>query len=177
MKKYLPLILLALVSCKGFLEEVPTTSLSEKDVYDSPQALEANINGCYLTLNNSSLWKGTMYEYFQTGSGLISWGGNRTTDEWLDGMYFTKYSTDIIGNKNVWTAVWLGINRCNRLIDNLPDSPVYEGFKTEIEAEARLIRAHFYFTAVRIWGDVPILTSSPALTSGVQAALPFTRGI
>ena len=50
MKKYLPLILLALVSCKGFLEEVPTTSLSEKDVYDSPQALEANINGCYLTI-------------------------------------------------------------------------------------------------------------------------------
>ena len=161
MKKYLPLILLALVSCKGFLEEVPTTSLSEKDVYDSPQALEANINGCYLTLNNSSLWKGTMYEYFQTGSGLIIWGGNRTTDEWLDGMYFTKYSTDIIGNKNVWTAVWLGINRCNRLIDNLPDSSVDEGFKKEIEAEARLIRAHFYFTAVRIWGDVPLLTSSP----------------
>ena len=83
MKKYLPLILLALVSCKGFLEEVPTTSLSEKDVYDSPQALEANINGCYLTLNNSSLWKGTMYEYFQTGSGLIIWSGNRTTDEVL----------------------------------------------------------------------------------------------
>ena len=161
MKKYLPLILLALVSCKGFLEEVPTTSLSEKDVYDSPQALEANINGCYLTLNNSSLWKGTMYEYFQTGSGLIIWGGNRTTDEWLDGMYFTKYSTDIIGNKNVWTAVWLGINRCNRLIDNLADSPVDAGFKKEIEAEARFIRAVFYYTAVRIWGDVPLIEYSP----------------
>lgn len=176
MKKYLPLILLMLVSCKGFLEEVPTTSLSEKDVYDSPQALEANINGCYLTLNNSSLWKGTMYEYFQTGSGLIIWGGNRTTDEWLDGMYFTKYSTDVIGNKNVWTAVWLGINRCNRLIDNLPDSPVDEGFKKEIEAEARLIRAHFYFTAVRIWGDVPILTTSPAVSSDLyNSRQPFWK--
>ena len=162
MRKILPVILLlALTSCSKFLYEVPTTSLSDDSVYDSPQALEANINGCYLTLNNVSLWKGTMNEYFQTGSGLIIWGGNRTTDEWLDGMYFTKYSTSVTGNKNVWTAVWLGINRCNRLIDNLPGSPVDEDFKREIEAEARLIRAHFYFTAVRIWGDVPILTHSP----------------
>ena len=161
MRKYIAIILLVLSSCKGFLEETPTTSLSEDSVYDSPQALEANINGCYLSLNNISLWKGTMYEYFQTGSGLIIWGGNRTTDEWLDGMYFTKYSTDLIGNKNLWNALWLGINRCNRLIDQLPESPVEDDFKREIEAEARFLRAFLYFTAVRIYGDVPILTSSP----------------
>ncbi len=161
MKKFLTAILIVLTSCSGFLNEVPTTSLSEEDVYDSPQALEANINGCYLTMNNTSLWKGTMYEYFQTGSGLIIWGGQRTTDEWLDGMFFTKYSTSTTGNKNIWTAVWLGINRCNRLIDHLPDSPVDEGFKKEIEAEARFIRAIFYYTAVRIWGDVPLIKSSP----------------
>ena len=70
MRKYIAIILLVLSSCKGFLEETPTTSLSEDSVYDSPQALEANINGCYLSLNNISLWKGTMYEYFQTGSGV-----------------------------------------------------------------------------------------------------------
>ena len=62
MKKFLTAILIGLPSCSGFLNEVPTTSLSEEDVYDSPQAREANINGCYLTLNNLSLWKGTMYE-------------------------------------------------------------------------------------------------------------------
>ena len=143
MRKYIAIILLVLSSCKGFLEETPTTSLSEDSVYDSPQALEANINGCYLSLNNISLWKGTMYEYF------------------LDGMYFTKYSTDLIGNKNLWNALWLGINRCNRLIDQLPESPVEDDFKREIEAEARFLRAFLYFTAVRIYGDIPILTSSP----------------
>ena len=55
MRKYIAIILLVLSSCKGFLEETPTTSLSEDSVYDSPQALEANINGCYLSLNNISL--------------------------------------------------------------------------------------------------------------------------
>ena len=164
MKKVLYTMLAALLflqSCSGFLDEKPTTSLSEVDVYNSEQALETNINGCWLTMNNVSLWKGTMYEYFQSGSGLIVWGGERATDEWLDGMYFTKYSTSLTGNKNLWIAVWLGINRCNRLLDNLPGSPVDEGFKKEIAGEARLLRAHFYFTAARIWGDVPILESSP----------------
>ena len=156
------LMVLALTaSCSGFLEEYQTTSLTDKDVYDSEQALETNVNGLYLTLNNVSLWKGTMYEYFQTGSGLFIWGGNRTTDEWLDGMNFTKYSTSLTGNKNLWTALWLGISRCNRLLDNLPGSPVDNAFKKEIEAEARFLRAHFYFTAVRIYGDVPLIETAP----------------
>ena len=34
-------------------------------------------------------------------------------------------------------------------------------FKTEIEAEARFLRAHFYFTAVRIYGDIPLIAISP----------------
>lgn len=156
---------MALLSCTGFLEEKRTTSFSEDQIYDTEQALEANMYGCYLTMHNTALWKGTMSEYIHTASGLLIWGKERLTDEWLSAMYLTRYSNSIGGNENIWDALWTGINRCNRLIDNLPDSPVDEAYKLEIEAEARFIRAIMYYTAVRLWGDVPIIKTSPKVES------------
>lgn len=168
MKHFISIIFTALCfwSCSDFLEEHKTTSLSDNEIYDSEQALECNINGCYLSLHGTSLWKGgTFNEYLGSASAMLLWGGDRTSDEWLDAMYLTKYSTSNAGNKNIWIQIWAGINRCNRLLDNLPGSPVEAAYKTEIEAEARLLRAIFYYTAVRLWGDVPIIRTSPVSSS------------
>lgn len=168
MKRFISTIfsVLLVCSCSGFLDEEMTTSLSEDEIYDTEHALECNINGCYLSLHGTALWKGgTFHEYIGSASAMFLWGGDRTSDEWLDAMYLTKYSTSNAGNKNVWTQIWAGINRCNRLMDNLPSSPVDEGYKTEIEAEAKFLRAIFYFTAVRLWGDVPIIRHSPETPS------------
>ena len=93
---------IALISCTGFLDEKRTTSFTDDQIYDSEQALEANIYGCYLTLHNTALWKGTMSEYIHTASGLLIWGKERLTDEWLSGMYFTRYSNSIGGNESIW---------------------------------------------------------------------------
>lgn len=162
MRKLIILVCLcvSVFSCT-FLDEKMPTSFAEDQIYDTEQALEANIYGCYLTLHNTALWKGSMSEYLHTASGLLVWGGQRLTDEWLSGMNLTRYSTSKGGNENIWNAIWAGINRCNRLLDNLPASPVDEGFKLETEAEAKFIRATLYYTAVRLWGDVPIITKSP----------------
>jgi len=156
-------------SCKGFLDENPTTSLSETTVYTTEAALEAQVVGCYETLHSSLLWKGQMAEFWHTASGLMIWKGLRATDEWLDGLLFAKYSTTNSGNKSIWNALWTGVNRCNRLLDNLPASPVDAGYKAEIEGEVKFIRAWLYFTLVRIWGDVPMLKSSPSSLSDVNS--------
>lgn len=149
--------LAAMPACSGFLDQNPTTSLSEKTVYSSESTLESQVTGCYLSMHDSYLWKGCMAEFFHTSSGLLMWKGIRNTDEWLDGLNFAKYSTNDAGNTRIWRALYSGINRCNRLLAALPDSPVEQSFKTEVEAEVRLIRAILYFTAVRIWGDVPLI--------------------
>ena len=154
-------VALAFPACSGFLDENPKTSLSEITVYRTEAALEAQVYGNWLALHSGSLWKGTMNEFLHTGSGLLMWKGQRKEDEWLDGMNFAKYSTTKWGNGDIWTALYSGVNRCNRLLDALPSSPVDEGFKTEVEAETKLIRAILYYTAVRLWGDVPLVVNAP----------------
>ena len=158
-KSLLCIALFSAVSCSGFLDQTPTTSLSEKSVYSTEQAIEAQLYGCYQSLHQAALWKGTMAEFLHTASGLLIWKGQRTTDEWLEGLYFAKYSTSSAGNNNIWTQLFAGIDRCNRLIAGIHESPVTdEEFKLQEEAETRLLRAILYFTAVRIWGDVPLST-------------------
>ena len=148
-------------SCSKFLEEKSTTYYDEETVFSTPEALESQLFGVYQGMNQSRLWLGSQYEFLQAGSGLIIWKGQRMTDDWLDQLKFGKYSSTNECNANLFAQLYTGINRCNRLIENLPDSPVEQAYKTEVEAEARLVRAVFYFFAVRLWGDVPLILESP----------------
>ena len=160
--KYLSVMMLAaLVSCQGLLEEQKTTKLSEKDVYSSEESLEACIAGCYATLGSGQGWKGGMFEFLQFASGLMHWPGTKSEEHNLQCLDFTLYSNNS-WNENFYVALNQYVSKANLLIDELPASPVDPAFKLEIEAEARFIRAVCYFSLVRMYGDVPLHTSAVA---------------
>ena len=45
----------AISSCSGFLDENPTSSLSEVTAYSTEETLEAEIYGCYLSMHATGL--------------------------------------------------------------------------------------------------------------------------
>lgn len=148
------------------LDENPTTSLSKAAVYSTESGLESLLVGCYQQFKGSDMLGGRLYEYLQNGSLLIHWKGDRTQSSFQQGLDLTMYSTDQY-NQQCFTSHYCGINRCNSLIDNLPDSPVNKDYKTEVEAEAKLLRAVYYYTAVRMWGDLPLaIHSATSLENG-----------
>ncbi len=147
-------------SCQGLLMENPTTSLSETSVYSTETALEAQIYGILSSFYGSYMMQGYMNELLHSASGLVMWKGQRTQDNWLDGLKFAKYS-DTTPNQTWYTQLYAAISCCNRLLDNIPGSPVEESYKKEIEGEARFYRAVLYFYLVRLYGDVPLIVSCP----------------
>lgn len=170
--KILSILLLgAMVSCQGLLDEKKTTLLSEKDVYSTEESLEACISGCYAKIGSGQGWKGGMFEYLQEASGLVHWSGTRSEEHWLQCLDFTLYSNNT-WNEQFFIALNEYIAAANLLITKLPESPVDEGFKREIEAEARFIRAVTYFSMVRMYGDVPLRTS--AVTGEKDVNVPRT---
>ena len=64
-----------------------------------------------------------------------------------------------------WRTLYQGIRRANLVIVNLPSSSsVSEPLKTRLLGEARFLRAYFYSTLVRSFGDVPkVLEIDPPL--------------
>jgi len=165
------LTLAGTVSCEKFLTESPTTSLSESTVYASESALEADLIGLYSSIKQSSLYQGNMAEFLQNMSILIHWRSNKTTEEYTQ-CYDLGFYSDYSKNESMFKQLFCTVYRCNMLCSQLPNSPVDEAFKAEVEGEARLIRAFTYFTLVRMYGDVPLTTVPPA--SVEEANLPRT---
>lgn len=146
--------------CADFLAESSDAMLTGKMVFDTPEKLEAQIYGIVDAFDQSELFTQSMQEYLHSASGIIIWKAQRLADQWLDGLYFTKYSADP-KNSTRYAQLYTGVNRCNCLLDGLVSSPVDEDFKQEIGAEAKFYRAVFYYTLVRLYGDVPLIVKSP----------------
>lgn len=159
-------------SCVDFLEREPKTGLMEEVVYGSEAGLEASIIGCYSGMRSSSLWQGDMFELHGCASGLIHWKGDRKGDEkYEQGLNLTFFTSSAV-NQSVYAQTYAVINRINDVIAHLPESPVDEAFKTEINGEAHLLRGIMYFLAVRMWGNVP-LTLEP-FSSIAESNIPRT---
>lgn len=69
-----------------------------------------------------------------------------------------------------WNTLYEGVKRANVVIEKLPDVTMNETLKTRYIAEARFLRALFYFDLVRAWGDVPLITK--VITSPGQSRTP-----
>src|SRR5690606_13020100 len=57
-----------------------------------------------------------------------------------------------------WRNLYVGINRANAVIDNVPGVPDMDpAQQARIVAEASFLRALHYFNLVRIYGGVPLM--------------------
>ncbi len=158
---FLLLIVMSFFSCEKYLNENPATSLSEASIYNTKSGLEASIVGCYSAMGNGSLWTGDMTEFLGCSSGFIHYKGQRIGSIDYDAARDLVYYTDLGRNDGAYRAIYVIVNRANNIIENIDASSVDAQFKKEIKAEAHFIRAVVYFLAVRFWGDVPLVTSSP----------------
>jgi len=61
----------------------------------------------------------------------------------------------------MWSAYYTGIGRANRILVSVPDIEMDEQLKNRILAEARFLRATFYFDLVNKWGAVPLVLDPP----------------
>ncbi len=71
-------------------------------------------------------------------------------------VYSSAYNaTTGVINAN-WRNAYTFINTCNGVIDNAPNVPMQDALKKRMVAEAKFIRANWYFILVQFWGDVTL---------------------
>jgi hypothetical protein len=72
----------------------------------------------------------------------------------------------------LWHKYYTGIYRCNQFLAKIPDIPFEkEDLRTRYIAEARFLRAYYYFDLVRLFENVPLILTplTPADYAQVQA--------
>ena len=152
-------LIAGLASC-DFLDENMNTHYSEEDIFGSEMGLEAFVTGCYSAYAYSGFHGGPMNEWFSPASTLVHWGISTTPlsdaqKRWVECLNLTQYSKSPY-NKSMFSSLYAAIYKCNKLIAELPESPVDQTYKNQIEAEARFLRAQSYFHIVRRWGNAPL---------------------
>ncbi|WP_257091248.1 RagB/SusD family nutrient uptake outer membrane protein [Sphingobacterium sp. E70] len=132
---------------------MPTTSISDKNVFDTPARIEGVVNGIYKSLKSASLYGGRYLLYQDVrGEDFINVTANSYTayESWNNS--YSSGSNDI---NNLWSAAYTTINGANILIAAL--SPGTEVIGTELSkayiAEAKFLRAVSYFSLVTVFAQ------------------------
>lgn len=174
MKKILNILIIALVflsSCtKEFLETEKIGEQTIETFYQTDEQANMAATACY-----SQLWH---YRYVSSSFAI----GNITTDDAVKGsepgdmaditeleVFNIQPNNMLVGWK--YPRVWEGILKCNFLITNL-EGAEYPELSADIQkrviAEAKFLRAYYYFDAVRTWGGVPIIKTPLQLDQMTQ---------
>ncbi|RTZ46326.1 hypothetical protein EJ377_18390 [Chryseobacterium arthrosphaerae] len=72
------------------------------------------------------------------------------------------YTVSDDGVRGYWIGQWQAVNRCNQVITNVPKIDMDATLKERLIAEAKMLRAYFYFNLLRIYGGVPIFDGIPS---------------
>ncbi len=155
--KNIKLILFSMVavlmfaSCEDFLEEKLTADVSAGSYYTTAQGFEDAVKGTYTSLK--SYWGQEM------GCTMTAFGTDTYTNG-ADGSHkeINFYNNELNPNqtymRNTWRVMYQGINQANAVIGRAED---IEGLSEEVKnlriAEVRFLRALYYFTLVRTYGD------------------------
>jgi hypothetical protein len=154
---------LAFSSCKKILDLTPTREVGEENMWNTLEDARAGLFGVY-GLSRAALADNERYWYY---------GDVRLSD--FDGP--VREDVKAIHNNQLnaaypllealrdWRRFYAAINAANLFLERVPE--VFAKDKRYVEqnlnldvAQVKVLRAYLYFYMVRIWGDVPLITTS-----------------
>lgn len=158
MKKKSIFLVLAIVafniqSCKDFLKEDLVSDVAD-DYYQTAAGFEYGVNATYSYLK---------YVYSNERAYTLTVFGTDTYTNGADGgnKGFNWYDATLRADNTVltemWQYLWKGVNQANAVIGRSETvKDLDPAVKAQRVAEAKFLRALYYFNLVRQWGDVPL---------------------
>jgi hypothetical protein len=162
------------VQCSDDFIDLPLEgSLNLETAFNTEADAVLLVNGCYDVMQAS--WSMEVPRMLGDLCADNAWkGGDSPGDqgELLELMYFTAGTT----NKFVeyaWKQHWIGVYRCNLAIEKIPGiKTMDETLRKRLIAEAKFLRAYYYFELVKNFGDLPIIKAPIAPDAFNQPRAP-----
>jgi starch-binding outer membrane protein, SusD/RagB family len=150
--------------CSDFLDKPLQGQLTQENFPTSGSDALLATNAVYNTLRINLYHQG-LFPILDIMSDDGHKGSNPDDAAATVGPYdnFTHIPTE--GNlSRWWNTLYEGVKRANVVINLVPSIGMDEALRNRYVAEAKFLRALFYFDLVRAWGKVPIVTTVvPAL--------------
>ncbi|AVR46488.1 RagB/SusD family nutrient uptake outer membrane protein [Christiangramia fulva] len=150
-------------SCEDFVEvDAPDNKLVSDVVFSNDATAESAMTGIYnqLFLTDFANGQRTSVTFL---SGLSADTFQNISSSNITRMEFEQHeiTADNPGNLDIWASAYNLIYLTNSLLEGLNNSEqISSDLKTQLEGEARFIRAFSYFYLVNLYGDVPLIIST-----------------
>jgi len=147
------LIIAIIPACNKQLNENPQSVVTPA-FFTTAQGFQSGLDAAYGGMRN--LW-GTENLFTTTCIGTDEFiTGNDGTGNSIN--YYSSGYTPSDGKLSpIWNSCYTFINTCNGLIDNGPSiTGIDTAKRSEMIAEAKFLRANYYFVLVQFWGNVTL---------------------
>ncbi len=154
------IVLLMLGSCKkGFTDLTPKGQFLTQNYYANRDQAFTGLVAVYDVMRKNAGGFENMITMMNAGSDDNYAGGGGATD----GAGIQSFSNYTINTNTVprsfWSDHYQGVFRANILLQKLPDVPMDAAEKARFTAEAKALRATYYFNLVRMFKNVPLFTA------------------
>ena len=160
---------LAAAACSSdFLDVTPYGKSDATTYYSTDQEVTYGLTAAYDMLHSDMLfdWSSSLFIKQLPGDDTNCGGGGASDQSQYQNLDDFKWEADNAAITAFYSINYFGIYRCNQLIENAKgDTPL----KKRMIAEAKFLRAYYYFDLTMAYGDVPLrLTASKTLTEGMD---------
>ncbi|MES2419150.1 MAG: RagB/SusD family nutrient uptake outer membrane protein [Bacteroidota bacterium] len=152
-----------LTSCKkDFLELTPKGTALEDNFYKNETEVMQGIIAVYDVTQWGTTGGYTMKMPLLSAASDDCYAGGSNASDQPSWVAFDNFNMDSrIGPQGgLWSKNFTGINRANLILSKIDKATnLSAGFKTRVVAEAKFLRAYFYFDLVRFFGKVPLIVT------------------
>ncbi|WP_323027242.1 RagB/SusD family nutrient uptake outer membrane protein [Gelidibacter japonicus] len=153
------LMIMTITSCsESYLEVEPKGTALEANYYKNEAEAYSGLVAVYDIIGKQSKGFDNMIAWFNSGSDDHFAGGGGATDG-AGIQSFSNYSiSSVTIPTSYWNEFYQGIFRANILLSKLPDVPMDDSVRNRFAAEAKALRAYYYFELVRMFKNIPLIT-------------------
>lgn len=157
---------LSLTSCENLLlNPIPESVLTDLNAFSNAKDMELGVFGVYNALQSRVP---TDYELMEIPSDNM-YGEYFAVSPGMDAINTLDVTSSNQKINSFWKANYNGIFRANMILSKMDVPTDFIGSKkAELTAEAKFLRAMFYFDMVRIFGGVPKVTEVLGITSAAN---------
>ncbi|MDP3912507.1 MAG: RagB/SusD family nutrient uptake outer membrane protein [Bacteroidota bacterium] len=151
-----------------FLELAPPSQLSVESYYKTAEQIEFAVNGAYSTLQTGNMYQNWyVLAEIPSDNTTNNLSGSVTDQDEFDKFYIRTTNPFLA---NFWNESYKGINKCNMVLAQIDGVTMENSRKEQLTKEVKFLRGLMYFNLVRVFGGVPLVTSTIQITEAYATA-------
>jgi starch-binding outer membrane protein, SusD/RagB family len=151
--------LLVATSCNNNELDIENPNqITTQQFWKTPADAEQSVNAVYSTFHRTGLVRWMHFITIVRSDEAFSTSPAPWIRNYYDLFNYQNYNDGLI--TSIWSDCYIGINRANQVLDNVPNITMDETLKQRLLAEAKFLRGTFYYTLAQHFGNVPVLLNA-----------------